>query len=610
MFLSKMSVFSTGDRSAPFSVPRKTMRGRVAGAMLSCAALAGSLTACQTTSTGVNPQLAANDVSVTAVGDAGEDVVVGRSSFGNYLAGRHAIARQDPKAAAAYLDLTLDRDPENLLLISQAFVVNLGIGDIDEAAILAEKMLAQGQENATARIVLASRALKNEKPEDASTQIGKVQDISLFAILNPMARAWIVWEKTKDSKLALKELEPLKGPRGIDTLYQMHAALILDMAGKKDEAEKHYAIAHGEEMDTSLRFTQLIGNFYERAGKADQARKLYSSYRENDPESVHFEAAMNRLNSGTVPAPMIGTSSQGMAEALFDIASVLQQERAPDLALIYARISLYLRRDLTLARMVVGNLLESQERFEESIAAYKAVPPDSPFHWTAQLRIADNLEFMGQTDGAIERLEVLAGERPKRWDALARIGNLLHSHERYEEAADAYDRAIERIGTLEERHWSILYARGRSLERAREWDRAEKDFLQALELEPEQPYVLNYLGYSWIELGMHLERARKMIERAVEQRPNDGYIVDSLGWVLFKLGEYEGAVTHLEHAVELRPQDSVINDHLGDAYWKVGRRNEARFQWKRALSMDPEDDQVEVIEEKIDRGLPDNVASE
>ena len=157
---------------------------------------------------------------------------------------------------------------------------------------------------------------------------------------------------------------------------------------------------------------------------------------------------------------------------------------------------------------------------------------------------------------------------------------------------------------MERRHWSLLYSRGIALERSKQWARAETDFIKALELEPEQPYVLNYLGYSWVDQGIHLERATGMIEKAVELRPRDGFIVDSLGWAYFRIGDYGGAVRELERAVELRPQDPVINDHLGDAYWMVGRRLEARFQWRRALALEPEADVAGTITNKLEDGLP------
>ena len=170
-------------------------------------------------------------------------------------------------------------------------------------------------------------------------------------------------------------------------------------------------------------------------------------------------------------------------------------------------------------------------------------------------------------------------------------------------AVAAYSKALKRIGKLEKRHWAILYSRGISYERAEQWEVAEKDLLHALELNAGQPYVLNYLGYSWIDKGVNLVRGRKMIEQAVKNRPKDGYIVDSLGWALYRMGEYKAAARHLEKAVLLRPEDPIINDHLGDAYWRVGRQLEANFQWKRVLTLKPESDTIPMIEKKIRGGL-------
>ena len=193
---------------------------------------------------------------------------------------------------------------------------------------------------------------------------------------------------------------------------------------------------------------------------------------------------------------------------------------------------------------------------------------------------------------------------PERSDALIRLGNILRYQERYEEAVDAYDQAVERIGEIGRDNWTLLYSRGIALERAGQWDRAEADLLKALELQPDQPFIMNYLGYSWVEQGKNLAVARKMLERAVAQRPDDGYIVDSIGWALYKLGELAEAVRHLERAVALRPQDPVINDHLGDAYWRVGRSGEARIQWQRVLGLNPDDDLRRQIDAKLKDGLP------
>jgi Flp pilus assembly protein TadD len=220
-----------------------------------------------------------------------------------------------------------------------------------------------------------------------------------------------------------------------------------------------------------------------------------------------------------------------------------------------------------------------------------------------RLRIAEELERLDATEEAVAELEGLSELRQDRFEPLFRLGNMLRAKERFEEAAAAYDRAIERVAEPRREHWTMFYFRGIARERNDDWPRAEADLLQALDLEPEQPFVMNYLAYSWIEKKLNLDRAKGMLVRAVELRPDDGYIVDSLGWVYFRLGEHGKSVTFLERAVELRPQDPVINDHLGDAYWRVGRRQEARFQWRRALSLGPEEAEAPVIEKKIDTGL-------
>ncbi|MCK6454109.1 MAG: tetratricopeptide repeat protein, partial [Alphaproteobacteria bacterium] len=216
---------------------------------------------------------------------------------------------------------------------------------------------------------------------------------------------------------------------------------------------------------------------------------------------------------------------------------------------------------------------------------------------------AANQEAIANFDEAEKLLRAMGAEHPDRVEPLTQLGNLLRARERFADAVVAYDQAMARVGKVEERHWSMFYTRGIALERSKQWARAEADFLKALELQPNQPYVLNYLGYSWIDQGINLDRGMEMIRKAVEQRPNDGYIVDSLGWAHYRLGNYERAVEHLERAVELRPQDPTINDHLGDAYWKVGRLQEARFQWQRAQGLKPDADLLAQIEKKLKEGL-------
>jgi len=418
----------------------------------------------------------------------------------------------------------------------------------------------------------------------------------------------MAWIKTGQGDVdgGLEALSVLQGEGGTGVLYSVHAALINEVAGRSELAAQEYEALLAKTERPTLRITWLAGSFFERHGQRERALALYREFVNGAPGSDILVPMLERAEQGGESPAEVANATDGMAEVLFNLSGLLSQEQADDIALIHLHQALALKPDFMLAQVLLGEILQKQERSHEAIAAYRKIPQESPFGWIVGLRVAEELQVVGETDSALAEFDRLAAERPDAYEPLSRKGNLLRLEERFEEAVEAYDGAVERLerkGELEPRHWSLLYFRGIALERSDQWERAEADFKHALGLQPDQPYVMNYLAYSWVEKETNLDRAQEMLVRAVELRPNDGFIVDSLGWVYYRLGDYEGAVTHLERAVELRPQDSVINDHLGDAFWRVGRHREARFQWRRALNLKPEEDQVPELQAKIKDGL-------
>jgi Flp pilus assembly protein TadD len=237
---------------------------------------------------------------------------------------------------------------------------------------------------------------------------------------------------------------------------------------------------------------------------------------------------------------------------------------------------------------------------------YQRVPLGSPLQRNAQIQLAINLDTLDRIDEAKASLEKLIAANPADVEAIMALGNVLRGRKQFAECADVYSRAVDGIADPQKTDWSVFYFRGVCYERSKQWAKAEADLKKALELFPDQPHVLNYLGYSWIDQGIHLDEGMAMIRKAVEQRPDDGYIVDSLGWAYYRLGNFEEAVKHLERAIEIRPEDPTINDHLGDAYWRVDRRLEARFQWAHARDLKPEPDELVLITKKLVEGLPDD----
>ncbi len=528
-------------------------------------------------------------------------IVISDSALGNYLAGRFAHSQRDMSAAAKYLMAVLDEDPDNPEILRRAFMVLAIEGRIEQATTLALRLVALDDTVPFAPFALVVEDIRNGHFAEAEKRLNSLSSTGFNAFMVPLLGAWAQVGLGQTEK-ALSALDPLADRKGFQSMRLLHVGLINDVAGRDKAAEVAY-LGASEDGKGLSRLVELLGNLYERTGRSEAAEALYEEYLKEQPNSQLLEATRARRNPGTVPDRLIRTAVEGVAEAVFGVANSLRQQTSLDIGLIFGRLALHLRPDFPLAQVMVADILESENRREESNAVYRTISPESPYAWTARLRVAANLDRVDRTDEAIALLGTMGAERPDRPEPFINLGDIQRNHDRMEEAVKAYDEAVKRIGALERRHWSLLYTRGIALERSKQWPRAEADFLAALKFEPEQPYVLNYLGYSWVDQGIHLERAQKMIERAVELRPNDGYVVDSLGWVLYRLGKFGGAVRELERAVELRPEDPIINDHLGDAYWRVGRRQEARFQWRRSLSLDPEDDLLSILKDKLEAGL-------
>ncbi|HXV25260.1 MAG TPA: tetratricopeptide repeat protein [Alphaproteobacteria bacterium] len=531
-----------------------------------------------------------------------------RSTLGGYLAGRFAQNEQDYLSAADYFLLALSGDPQNPQLLEEAVKALVGAGRIEEARAVALRLIEVEPKAAGAHIVLALGELKQGQYAAAEERLAELVPQGLNGFVIPLVRAWVAAGQGQPDR-ALDVLSPVGHQQGFEAVYQLNVGLINEAAGRSGPAGDAFTKALAGADDPPFRLVQIAGGFYERSGQVDKAKDLYREFAAGNQGSSLLEPILERISAGDPSEPVVANPAEGVAESLFNLASALNQERLYEAALLYTRLALDMRPDFPVAQILLGDVMVGQGHYAEATEAYRGVSAGSPFYWAAHLRIANTLGEQGKVDEAAAEFKRLAAERPGRADALIELGNLMRSHERFEEAVDAYDQALARIGTLDQRHWTLLYYRGVALQRSDQWSRAQADFLKALELEPDQPHVLNYLAYTWVERGENYDQALEMLNKAVTLRPEDGYIVDSLGWVYYRLGRYEEAVQELEKAIELRPNDPVINDHLGDAYWRVGRRHEARYQWHRALSFKPEADQVAPIQAKLQNGL-DKVPSD
>jgi len=521
--------------------------------------------------------------------------------FGAYLAGRHAQQVRDYQAAVGWFEEALKADPDSPELITRTFLMETSVGHFARAQKLAESELKLDSSDAMAELILLLDRVKAGDKAGAIYRADALPEEGVHRFVRPVARAWarVAVGDVAGAEAALADLDKFNGFAPLK-YYQL--GLIDDFAGKADQAEANFKKTLEASGQLNWRLTDAMANFYRRHGRDDEAKALYDRFVNDNAGSELAESVLATRTQG-IPAPLVGSAEEGLAEALFDLASVVNQPETLDLALLYSRCALELRPHMVLAQLLLADVLSAQNKPEESLVVLTEVPTNSPYWWSSRLRVAGNLEMLDRTDEAITQLKAMAAEAPTRAGADMQLGDLLRSKKRFSEAVEAYDEAIRRFEAagMPER-WSLYYSRGIALERSGQWQRAEADLLHALQLKPDQPLVLNYLGYSWIDRGENLERGLKMIEKAVELRPEDGYIVDSLGWAHYRLGDFGTAVQYLEKAIELVPEDPTINDHLGDAYWQSGRPNEARYQWRRALQFGPQDEEVKPIQAKLDAG--------
>ena len=523
----------------------------------------------------------------------------GKSLSGNYLAGRQAERSFDFGEAADRLTVALARDPTNVTLRQRVFLLQLSDGRLDESLRSAKALQEAKVALPLVTLRLALEAVRTDDFGRAKELVASLDPTRYQAFMRPAGLAWLKLADGDGIEAALAALDSLSAEPGFAALHLLHQALLNDSAGAVEAAQRAFEALLERDPTPSLRILQLAGNFFERRGSPQRARALYDAYRRENARSTLF---IQPVDQGT-PAPLIASPKQGFAEAVFDLAGALYEDRDVALSLIYARMAQALAPEDAMIALLIGEILEAEDRHAEALKVYGRIDPASPFGRAAALRMAQTLDEQEETEKAIASLRALAASHPNDPEPLAALGHILRARERFDEAVVAYDEAFARMPELQPRDWSLLYARGIALERSGQWQRAEADLKKALEFEPDQPYVLNYLGYSWVDQGINLAEAEKLVQRAVDLRPNDGFIADSLGWVYFRTGRFEKAIELLERAVSLEPGDPVLNEHLGDAYWKVGRRNEARFQGSHALTMNPEKKRVAELQAKVQCGL-------
>ncbi|HWG04512.1 MAG TPA: tetratricopeptide repeat protein, partial [Beijerinckiaceae bacterium] len=533
---------------------------------------------------------------------AARPLAVSASPEGDYLAAFVASEDQDTLAAATFFREVLRSDPRNPKLLESTFAAALANGNMSEAFNLADRLLKQDPRNGLAHLAAGIRAIKAKQYPTARSELSQGTPSGQRDVTATLLTAW-AYAGAGDEKRALAAMDKVNDPR-FAVFRDYHAGLIAQLFDDMPEAGKRLKAAYAAEKST-LRVVDAYARFIDRQGDTDGAKKAYLDFNALLPNHPLVVAAIADIDAGRKLEPLVKSADAGAAEVLYGLGAIGSQANEDLASMIYLRLSLFLDPENSLALVTLADTYERQEQGERAIEIYQSVPEKSPLRENSQIQSALILDTLGKTDDATKRLQSIIAAQPKDTDALLALANLQRSHKQFEDATATYTKVLDQATPGNKTDWSTYYFRGIGEERSNHWPAAEADFKKGLELSPDQPLVLNYLGYSWVDKGINLDDAFKMLNRAVDLRPTDGYIVDSLGWAYFKLGEYDQAVNELEKAIDLKPGDSTINDHLGDAYWMVGRKLEAHWQWNHARDMEPDPEDLPKILDKIAHGLPE-----
>jgi tetratricopeptide (TPR) repeat protein len=532
------------------------------------------------------------------------------SVYGAYLAGRVAHMRQDFGAAAEYYKIVMDKDAENLDVNRSTYVILTLLGNLDEAAVYAQKEIDAHTKNSLAPLIVAISDLANDNYEKVRSDISLLDDKVYTTIVNPFFYAWS-YAGEKDEEKAIAAIDAVVPDKDFSCLKNYHRAMIYDYLGNKEKADEFFSmIIQKQPQEVTYRMLEVITDFYVRNGDKEKARKISKRYNDNSALAVLLDNIEKRIDNTPQNAPAVIDSAQkGMAEALFSIGTIFRMSNGgSEFAQIYISASSYLNPEYDVSKIALANILEEVGLLHEANRYYLEVNKNSGSYFIARLKLIENLNSLEQYDEAEKYLQDLLKDYPDNTQLLSSLGNIYSQMNKHYEAIKTYKQALESIKQPNNDSWVIYYALATSYDKINKKDISNEYLLKALDLSNRDPNVLNYLGYSWLVDNKNTDEAIQMILDAYKQYPYEGHIIDSLGWVYFRTGNYAKAIEYLEQAADMNPGNAVISDHLGDAYWYIGRKNEAVFQWKHALVLKEDAEMInkDIIQAKIDNGAVQN----
>lgn len=532
------------------------------------------------------------------------------SFSGAFLAARTADVDRDLDVATKLYRTALEFQPDNIDVKQRLMITLLMNGQFQDGVKIAEELKGDSSVERITTVARAVDAIRKKEYRKSEKLLNYKGPNDLDRLLNGLLVGWAK-AGSGNPKDAIASIEAMKGPEWFAIFKNYHEGAIALAAGDKATARAKFNDAildrngGGAAPDTFLRAVTALARLEARDGNKQKALDAVAVGENFLNNYAPLSALRTSIENGQPQEQQVRNAAQGAASVLFTIGAALNRDGAEDIVSLYLQSARALDPDSADILVMLGGVAENLKKPEQAIEFYKSVPEGSPMRRLSEMQLGLALASIGKVDDAEKHLRGLIDLDPKDIRSYVALGSVLSDAKDYRTMAEIYDRAVEVLGPVPQKSsWSIFFQRGIAYERLKEWAKAEPNFTKALELNPDQPQVLNYLGYSWIDMNINLDKGLEMIRKAVELKPDDGYIIDSLGWAYFRMNRFDDAVVELDRAAELLAGDPTINDHLGDAYWRVGRKLEAVFQWNQALELKPEEAEIPKIKAKIEKGLP------
>jgi Flp pilus assembly protein TadD len=527
------------------------------------------------------------------------------ANSGSYVAGQFAEKEADFRNASYYYIDLISRGETESEIIKRSIIYSALSGNFGVATAISRKIDDLELNYPLANLIIFAEAIKNKENDKIVEEFERHKNF-FPAIFRNVAEFWILIIKNEKDK-AFKLLNSLsinnEAQMQIINYNQLLAYIYFN---EYEQAKTLYENLDFSDFLFDSDSALALLEYFRKDRESKVFKSILNKVRSASDNSYYILALMDDLSSGEEINSIRINPYKQIAEVFFRWSQSVQLRGKNGINKpFYLSLANYSDPTSSFLKFKTATVLADTENYRLSKEILDSFSKEDVFYMDSIVERTYAIEQQDNDELALEYIERFISNGFKNARLLKTYGSLQRSQRLYKESIKSYTGAIEaaKREKYTEAVWPILFLRGISFERSKNWDLAEADFISALELSPDQPQVLNYMGYSLLERKEKLDQAMRMILLAAEKAPDSYHIIDSLGWAYYRTGDFEQALLYLERAMELESTDPIVNDHLGDVLWMLGRKREAKFQWKKSLSFKPEPVDQKNTEDKLAFGL-------